>query len=135
MFGSSKNLSVWPRKVQPCIPLQPGLHSPHAIPLDGKEMGMGEVRDFRPKPGDSEKITINLGHVDLGQIDLLVQEGFYSNRTDVIRTAIRNQLERHGDAIRRSRVTSWSLVCAISRWSSSSRRAPPAKGSTSRSWG
>jgi len=49
---------------------------------------------------DSEKITINLGVVDLGQIDLLVQEGFYSNRTDLIRTAIRNQLAVHGDALR-----------------------------------
>ena len=47
---------------------------------------------------DSEKITINLGHVDLGHVDLLVQEGFYSNRTDFIRTAIRNQIERHADA-------------------------------------
>jgi Arc/MetJ-type ribon-helix-helix transcriptional regulator len=47
---------------------------------------------------DSEKITINLGHVDLGHIDLMVQEGFYSNRTDFIRTAIRRQLERHADA-------------------------------------
>ncbi|MEN1940773.1 hypothetical protein WCE41_06895 [Luteimonas sp. MJ246] len=49
---------------------------------------------------DSEKITINLGVVDLGQIDLLVQEGFYSNRTDLIRTAIRNQLTAHGDVLR-----------------------------------
>src|ERR1700744_4913412 len=49
----------------------------------------------RPKGGDSEKITINLGPVDLGQIDLLVEEGFYSNRTDLIRTAIRNQLAVH----------------------------------------
>ena len=49
---------------------------------------------------DSEKITINLGVVDLGQIDLLVQEGFYSNRTDLIRTAIRNQLAAHGDVLR-----------------------------------
>jgi Arc/MetJ-type ribon-helix-helix transcriptional regulator len=57
---------------------------------------------------DSEKITINLGHVDLGHIDLMVQEGFYSNRTDFIRTAIRNQIERHADtakqAIARQRV-------------------------------
>ncbi len=51
---------------------------------------------------DTEKITINLGYVDLGHIDLLVQEGFYSNRTDLIRTAIRNQLERHADAARQS---------------------------------
>ena len=52
------------------------------------------------KPVDSEKITINLGHVDLGQVDLLVSEGFYSNRTDFIRTAIRNQLTQHGDALK-----------------------------------
>jgi Arc/MetJ-type ribon-helix-helix transcriptional regulator len=62
----------------------------------------GATRDLRPKPADSEKITINLGYVDLGHIDLLVREGFYSNRTDLIRTAIRNQLERHGDAIQQS---------------------------------
>ena len=47
-----------------------------------------------------EKITINIGCVDLGQIDLLVQEGFYANRTDLIRTAIRNQLATHGEAVR-----------------------------------
>ena len=60
------------------------------------------VRELRPKTPDTEKITINLGYVDLGQIDLMVQEGFYSNRTDLIRTAIRNQLERHADVLRRS---------------------------------
>ena len=47
--------------------------------------------------GDSEKITINLGYVDLGHIDLLVREGFYSNRSDFIRTAIRTQLDRHSE--------------------------------------
>jgi Arc/MetJ-type ribon-helix-helix transcriptional regulator len=51
---------------------------------------------------DSEKITINLGFVDLGHVDLMVQDGFYSNRTDFIRTAIRNQLERHADVVRQS---------------------------------
>lgn len=51
---------------------------------------------------ESEKVTINLGYVDLGHIDLLVQEGFYSNRTDFIRTAIRNQLDRHTEAVRQS---------------------------------
>lgn len=57
----------------------------------------------QPKvPDSSEKITINLGYVDLGHIDLLVQEGFYSNRTDCIRTAIRNQLDRHRDVVERS---------------------------------
>jgi Arc/MetJ-type ribon-helix-helix transcriptional regulator len=62
----------------------------------------GNVQEFRPKGADTEKITINLGYVDLGQIDLLVQEGFYSNRTDLIRTAIRNQLDRHDDAVKQS---------------------------------
>jgi Arc/MetJ-type ribon-helix-helix transcriptional regulator len=60
------------------------------------------VQQLRPKPGDTEKITINLGYVDLGHIDLMVQEGFYSNRTDFIRTAIRNQLERHADVVKQS---------------------------------
>lgn len=54
-----------------------------------------------PKPQD-EKVTVNLGCVDLGQIDLLVQEGFYANRTDVIRTAVRNQLALHADAVRQA---------------------------------
>lgn len=58
--------------------------------------------DVRSKNGETEKLTINLGVVDLGQIDLLVQEGFYSNRTDLIRTAIRNQLSAHGDEVRRT---------------------------------
>src|SRR3954469_15285631 len=60
------------------------------------------VHELRPKAADSEKITINLGYIDLGHIDLLVQEGFYSNRTDFIRTAIRNQLDRHNDTVRKS---------------------------------
>ena len=62
----------------------------------------GNVTEIRSKATDSEKITINLGYVDLGHIDLLVQEGFYSNRTDFIRTAIRNQIERHGDVVRQA---------------------------------
>lgn len=60
------------------------------------------VRELRPKAGDSEKITINIGFVDLGQVDLMVREGFYSNRTDFIRTAIRNQLDRHAEVVKRS---------------------------------
>lgn len=60
---------------------------------------MASVYQLREKGGESEKITINLGFVDLGRIDLLVQEGFYSNRTDFIRTAIRNQLAAQGDAL------------------------------------
>lgn len=61
------------------------------------------VVELRPRPvPETEKITINLGYVDLGQVDLMVLEGFYSNRTDFIRTAIRNQLERHGDVVKQS---------------------------------
>jgi Arc/MetJ-type ribon-helix-helix transcriptional regulator len=62
----------------------------------------GNVDELRPKTPDSEKITINLGYVDLGHVDLMVREGFYSNRTDFIRTAIRNQIERHADVVRQS---------------------------------
>ncbi len=62
------------------------------------------VHQLRPKLADSEKITINLGYVDLGQIDLMVEDGFYSNRTDFIRTAIRNQLERHADVVKKSTI-------------------------------
>jgi len=60
------------------------------------------VVKLRDRGGETEKITINLGYVDLGRIDLLVQEGFYSNRTDFIRTAIRNQLAAHADAVSQS---------------------------------
>jgi Arc/MetJ-type ribon-helix-helix transcriptional regulator len=51
---------------------------------------------------DTEKITINMSAVDLGKVDLLVQEGLYSNRTDFIRTAIRSQLEKHNLEIQQS---------------------------------
>ncbi|MCC2954979.1 CopG family transcriptional regulator [Massilia sp. IC2-477] len=64
------------------------------------------------RPADSEKITINLGPIDLGQIDLLVSEGFYSNRSDLIRTAIRNQLQAHADVLRQT-VARRSLVLGI----------------------
>lgn len=64
---------------------------------------MSNVQELRPKP-DSEKITINLGYVDLGHIDLLVRDGFFSNRSDFIRTAVRNQLERHREAAEKSTV-------------------------------
>jgi Arc/MetJ-type ribon-helix-helix transcriptional regulator len=69
--------------------------------MDGKNMA-GNVRELRPRASETEKVTINLGYVDLGNIDLLVQEGFYSNRTDFIRTAIRNQLDRHADVVKQS---------------------------------
>jgi Arc/MetJ-type ribon-helix-helix transcriptional regulator len=64
---------------------------------------------------DSEKITINLGFVDLGQVDLLVADGFYSNRSDFIRTAIRNQLLTHGEALKKS-VARREMVLGLQRY-------------------
>jgi Arc/MetJ-type ribon-helix-helix transcriptional regulator len=78
------------------------------------------------KPLD-EKITINLGYIDLGQIDLLVQEGFYANRTDLIRTAIRNQLAIHADAVKQS-VARKTLVLGIQHFSAAELRAVKAAG-------
>tara|TARA_R110001632_G_scaffold112829_2_gene223927 strand:+ start:1370 stop:1786 length:417 start_codon:yes stop_codon:yes gene_type:complete len=63
---------------------------------------MSNVRQLRDKQPENEKITINLGFVDLGRIDLLVHEGFYSNRSDFIRTAIRNQLDHQSDMVTQS---------------------------------
>ena len=51
------------------------------------------------RANDSEKVTINLGHIEAGQIELLVLEGFYANRSDFIRTAIRNLIDRHAPAV------------------------------------
>ncbi|GJD51266.1 hypothetical protein OPKNFCMD_4019 [Methylobacterium crusticola] len=62
----------------------------------------GTTRARRPRAPDSEKLTINLGYVDLGHIDLMIRDGFYANRTDFIRTAVRNQLAQQGDAVRHS---------------------------------
>jgi Arc/MetJ-type ribon-helix-helix transcriptional regulator len=67
-------------------------YHPDTIHIDGKEETMSET----------EKITINLSAVDLGRIDLLVDEGFYSNRTDFIRTGIRKELDVHGDVVKQS---------------------------------
>ena len=74
-----------------------------------------DVHELRPKTTESEKITINLGFVDLGHIDLLVQEGFYSNRTDFIRTAIRKHLDRYDDAAKQS-VTRQQLDLGLHRY-------------------
>jgi Arc/MetJ-type ribon-helix-helix transcriptional regulator len=87
------------------------------------------VRELRPKTGDSEKITINLGYVDLGHVDLLVQEGFYSNRTDFIRTAIRNQLDRHNDSVKRS-VVRHQLELGLRHYSREDLEAVQAAGET-----
>jgi Arc/MetJ-type ribon-helix-helix transcriptional regulator len=88
-----------------------------------------KVHELRPKAADSEKITINLGYVDLGHIDLLVQEGFYANRTDLIRTAIRNQLDRHNDALKQS-VARHQLDLGLRQYSRQDLEAARAKGET-----
>jgi Arc/MetJ-type ribon-helix-helix transcriptional regulator len=71
--------------------------------------------EARRKEAESEKITINVGFVDLGHVDLLVEEGFYSNRTDFIRTAIRNQVLAHGDVLKNS-VARRSMVLGLQRF-------------------
>ena len=85
------------------------------------------AHDLRPKAGETEKITINLGHIDLGQIDLLVQEGFYSNRTDLIRTAIRNQLAAHADVVKQT-VARKTLVLGLQSFSRQDLEAVQAAG-------
>ncbi len=89
----------------------------------------GKLTELRPKAAENEKITINLGHVDLGHVDLLVQEGFYSNRSDFIRTAIRGQLERHGDVVRKS-VARQQLDLGVREYSRRDLEAVRATGDT-----
>jgi Arc/MetJ-type ribon-helix-helix transcriptional regulator len=76
---------------------------------------------------ETEKITINLGLVDLGQIDLLVEEAFYANRTDFIRTAIRNQLASHSDAVRDT-VARRTLVLGLQHFTRADLEAVRASG-------
>ena len=75
-----------------------------------------KIHRLRERSGETEKITINVGYVDLGHIDLLVHEGFYSNRTDFIRTAIRNQLATHADAVKQS-IVRHTLELGLRRYS------------------
>jgi Arc/MetJ-type ribon-helix-helix transcriptional regulator len=84
-------------------------------------------QELKLKTAESEKITINLGPIDLGQIDLLVQEGFYSNRTDLIRTAIRNQLNEHADVVKQT-VARKSLVLGMQHYSRADLEAVQAAG-------
>ncbi|HZQ47727.1 MAG TPA: CopG family transcriptional regulator [Verrucomicrobiae bacterium] len=79
------------------------------------------------KTVETEKITLNLGPVDLGQVDLLVQEGFYSTRTDFIRTAIRNQLEAHAEVIKQA-VSRKTLVLGLQHYSRENLEAVRASG-------
>src|SRR5271166_416367 len=87
----------------------------------------GTIHRLPDRQGESEKITINLGFVDLGHIDLLVREGFYSNRTDFIRTAIRNQLASHADAVKQS-IVRHTLELGLRRFSREELEAARAKG-------
>jgi len=77
--------------------------------------------------GEMEKITINLGFIDLGQIDLLVQEGFYSNRTDFIRTAIRNQLASYAETVKQT-VARKTLVLGLQHYTRRDLEAVQAAG-------
>ncbi len=90
-------------------------------------MAAETVHRLRDKSGETEKITINLGFVDLGHIDLLVHEGFYSNRTDFIRTAIRNQLAAHTDTVKQS-ITRNTLELGLRRYSREDLEAVRAAG-------
>ena len=97
--------------------------------IEGMTLEISNVRELRSKSADSEKITINLGYVDLGHIDLLVQEGFYSNRTDFIRTSIRSLLERHGDSVKRS-VARHQLELGLRHYARQDLEAAEAAGET-----
>lgn len=88
---------------------------------------MNTMTEPKLKYPDSEKITINLGPIDLGQIDLLVSEGFYANRTDLIRTAIRNQLNIHAEVVRQT-VARKSLVLGMHHYSRADLEAALAAG-------
>jgi Arc/MetJ-type ribon-helix-helix transcriptional regulator len=83
--------------------------------------------DTKSRLPDTEKVTINLGLVDLAQMDLLVEEGFYTNRTDFVRTAIRNQLERHGEEIRQT-VVRKRFVMGMQRYSKAELERTVAQG-------
>ncbi|MBC7782077.1 MAG: CopG family transcriptional regulator [Proteobacteria bacterium] len=96
--------------------------------MDGR---MSFSTDIKVRGGDTEKMTINLGVVDLGQIDLLVQEGFYSNRTDLIRTAIRNQLTVHAEAVKVS-VARRTLTVGMQHYGRSDLERVRAAGQTLR---
>jgi len=75
----------------------------HLIGILWDVMSRSEASEVRgPRAGETEKMTINMGVVDLGQVDLLVQEGFYSNRSDMVRTAVRNQLALHADVMKQT---------------------------------
>ena len=85
-----------PRNLETC-----SNHHPDGFQVDGMRTSGGAVEP-RQRVGETEKMTINVGVVDLGQVDLLVQEGYYSNRSDLVRTALRNQLALHADSVKQT---------------------------------
>ena len=89
------------------------------------------ITETKGRGGDTEKMTINLGVIDLGQIDLLVQEGFYSNRSDLIRTAIRNQLVTHADTVKQT-VARRTLAVGLQSYSRADLERAQASGQTLR---
>jgi len=112
---------------KPCI-------NPYAIHIASNGMVDGwflkmptNAPELRHRAADSEKITINLGYVDLGHVDLMVKDGFYSNRTDFIRTAIRNQLDRHADVVRQS-VSRKALELGLRHYSRADLEAARTRG-------
>lgn len=82
---------------------------------------------------DSEKITINMSVVDLGKIDLLVEEGFYANRTDFIRAGIRNQLDKHGEEVKQT-VTRKTMAVGVVTYGRKSLEARRAAGEKVSAW-
>ncbi|MEP6656530.1 MAG: CopG family transcriptional regulator [Betaproteobacteria bacterium] len=87
------------------------------------------ITESRPRASESEKLTLNLGYIDLGQIDLLVQEGFYSNRSDFIRTAIRNQLAVHAEVVKQT-VARRTFVLGLEDFTRVQLEAVRARGET-----
>jgi Arc/MetJ-type ribon-helix-helix transcriptional regulator len=94
--------------------------------VDGKEMD-AKIYKFPENLTESEKITINLGFVDLGHIDLLVRDGFYGNRTDFIRTAIRNQLAQHSEQSKKS-ITRQTMELGLRQYTKSDLEALQSAG-------
>jgi Arc/MetJ-type ribon-helix-helix transcriptional regulator len=104
------------------------VYPPYTIYVDGTRM-LKTINRWGAGMSETEKITINLGLVDLGQVDLLVQEGFYSNRTDFIRTAIRNQLTTHADDVRQT-VARKTMVLGLEHYSRQDLEAVREAGET-----
>jgi Arc/MetJ-type ribon-helix-helix transcriptional regulator len=81
----------------------------------------------RQRAGETEKMTVNVGVVDLGHVDLLVQEGFYSNRSDLVRTALRNQLALHADMLKQT-LARRTLTVGLQHYSRADLEAVVARG-------